>query len=64
MERLEFKNEDIAKKVKEAQINKTALILVGNFLGDKYSYSKLYDKTFTHEFRKGQEDETSLHMRE
>jgi len=55
---------DIAKKVKEAQITKTALILVGNFLGDKYSYSKLYDKTFTHEFRKGQEDETSLHMRE
>ncbi len=34
-------------------ITKTALILVGNFLGDDYSLSKLYDKTFTTQFREG-----------
>lgn len=34
-------------------ITKTALITVGDFLGDDYSLSKLYDKTFTTEFRKG-----------
>lgn len=44
---------DIEKKVKEAGISKTAQILVGDFLGDEYSLSKLYDKTFTHEYRKG-----------
>lgn len=47
--------EDISEKVKEADITKTAQILVGNFMGDKYSKSKLYDKTFTHEYRKGTE---------
>lgn len=47
----------IESLVKEAGINKTAQILVGNFLGDKYSLSKLYDKAFTHEFRKGINDE-------
>lgn len=45
--------ENIAKLVEEANITKTAQILVGNFLGNKYSKSKLYDKYFTHEFRKG-----------
>lgn len=43
----------IAKRVKEAQITKTALTVVGDFLGDEYELSKLYDKTFTTEFRKG-----------
>ncbi|UYZ82673.1 cobalt-precorrin-4 methyltransferase [Entomomonas sp. E2T0] len=43
---------DIAQKVKEAGINKTALILVGRFLGEEYHYSKLYDADFSHEFRK------------
>ena len=42
---------NIAEKVKEAKITKTAQILVGNFLGDKYSLSKLYDKEFSHEYR-------------
>ena len=46
---------DIAEKVKEAGITKTALTVVGDFLGDDYELSKLYDKTFTHEFRKGVE---------
>lgn len=44
---------NISEKVKEAGINKTALILVGRFLGDEYNYSKLYDKCFTHEYREG-----------
>ena len=33
-------------------ISKTALIAVGNFLGDDYSLSKLYDPEFETEFRK------------
>lgn len=45
--------ETIEEKVKEAGISKTAQILVGDFLGNEYELSKLYDKTFTHEYRKG-----------
>ncbi|MBF7097175.1 precorrin-4 C(11)-methyltransferase [Alkalibacter mobilis] len=44
---------DIAQKVREANITKTAQILVGNFLGDEYDLSLLYDKNFTHMFREG-----------
>lgn len=44
---------NIAQKVKEAGITKTALTVVGDFLGDEYELSKLYDKAFTTEFRKG-----------
>jgi len=36
---------------RENGIVKTALIVVGEFLGDTYDRSKLYDPTFTHEFR-------------
>lgn len=43
--------ETIAAKVKEAGIDKTAQILVGNFLGNEYSLSKLYDKEFAHGYR-------------
>lgn len=32
-------------------ITKTALILVGGFLGEDYTRSRLYDPTFTHGFR-------------
>ena len=39
---------EIAKK---NNITKTALILVGDFLGKDYERSKLYSPTFTHEFR-------------
>lgn len=46
---------DIAGKVKEAGITKTALVVVGDFLGDEYELSKLYDKTFTHGYRRGSE---------
>jgi len=45
--------ETIEEKVKEAGINKTAQILVGDFLGNEYEKSKLYDKYFTHEYREG-----------
>ncbi|WP_326512036.1 precorrin-4 C(11)-methyltransferase [Clostridium intestinale] len=45
--------EDIAVKVKEAGIKKFAQILVGDFIDSEYEKSLLYDKTFTHEFRKG-----------
>ena len=45
--------ETIEEKVREANINKTAQILVGNFLGKEYEKSKLYDKYFSHEFRQG-----------
>lgn len=44
---------NIAARVKEAGITKTALTVVGDFLGSDYELSKLYDKTFTTEFRKG-----------
>jgi len=45
--------EDIVDKVKEARIEKTALIIVGKVLGPgKITPSKLYDPEFTHEYRK------------
>lgn len=45
--------ENIEEKVKAANIFKTAQILVGDFLANEYEKSKLYDKTFSHEYRKG-----------
>lgn len=45
--------EKLAESAKENGINKTALIVVGDFLKRKASRSKLYDPVFTHEFRKG-----------
>ncbi|GBF36481.1 precorrin-4 C(11)-methyltransferase [Methanofervidicoccus abyssi] len=45
--------EDIALKVKEANIRKTALIIVGDVLCPKeYEYSKLYNKNFETEYRR------------
>ena len=46
---------DLDATAKQAGISKTALILVGDFLGDtpNYEKSKLYDATFTTEYRKG-----------
>ncbi|MFI3207517.1 MAG: precorrin-4 C(11)-methyltransferase [Eubacteriales bacterium] len=38
---------------KENHITKTALIVIGNVLGDEYELSKLYDESFTHEYRVG-----------
>ena len=45
---------DLAKTAKENNITKTALIVVGGFLGDKYERSKLYDPGFTTEFREAE----------
>ena len=42
---------DIEEKVKKEGINKMAQILVGNFIEGDYERSKLYDPSFTHEFR-------------
>jgi len=42
---------DIAEKVKREGIMKTALMVVGDFLGNEYELSKLYDKSFSHEYR-------------
>ena len=42
----------LAQAAKDNGITKTALILVGGFLGSEYERSKLYDPTFTTEFRK------------
>lgn len=44
---------DIAGKVAEAGISKTALIIVGNVFRGEYEKSKLYDPGFTHGYREG-----------
>lgn len=57
-----WKDEKIIKGVvknlpsmaKDNGITKTALIVVGDFLGNDYELSKLYDPIFTTEFREGQ----------
>lgn len=43
----------LAKTMEEEKINKTALIVVGKVLNGTIARSKLYDGTFTTEFRKG-----------
>ena len=43
--------ETLKETAKQHNITKTALITVGGFLGDDFSRSKLYDPTFTTEFR-------------
>jgi precorrin-4/cobalt-precorrin-4 C11-methyltransferase len=43
---------NIAKKVKEARINKTAIIIIGDVINPKmYEFSKVYDPNFTHGYR-------------
>jgi precorrin-4/cobalt-precorrin-4 C11-methyltransferase len=45
--------EDIASKVKAERITMTAIVIIGDVIKPKsYEYSKLYDKTFSHGFRK------------
>jgi len=46
---------ELAAAARENGIRKTALILVGDFLGGEYDRSKLYDPAFSHEFREGAE---------
>ena len=44
---------DITKKVKAEKITMTAIVIIGAVIKPKtYEYSKLYDKTFSHGFRK------------
>lgn len=47
--------DDIAAKVKTADLKLSALILVGSFLGDPVSRSKLYDAGFSHGCREGKD---------
>ncbi len=51
-EKVEGSLKDIAGKVKEAGIVRTALLLVGRFLDDDFENSKLYDESFSHSFRR------------
>ena len=44
----------LAEAGREHNINKTALVLVGNFLSSRYERSKLYDPAFTTGYREGQ----------
>ena len=46
--------DDLAQTASDNGITKTALICVGYFLGNDYSLSKLYDKSFETEFRKAE----------
>lgn len=46
------KIENIASLVKDSEIKNTAIIFVGDFLEPYGGYSKLYDRTFYHSFRK------------
>lgn len=45
--------EDISKKTKSQKITRTAIIIIGDVIDPKsYEYSRLYDKTFSHGYRK------------
>jgi len=45
--------QDITKKVLKEKITKTAIVIIGDVVKPKsYEYSRLYDKTFSHGFRK------------
>lgn len=48
--------EKLAESAKANNIKKTTLITVGDFLGSEYDRSKLYDPSFTHEFREGKSE--------
>ncbi len=44
---------ELHKSAEENGINKTALIIVGDFLKETEKRSKLYDPSFAHEYRRG-----------
>jgi precorrin-4/cobalt-precorrin-4 C11-methyltransferase len=46
---------DIAEKTNDAEIKKTAMIVVSRALSRNIPVSKLYDRAFSHEFRAGRE---------
>jgi precorrin-4/cobalt-precorrin-4 C11-methyltransferase len=44
---------DIAKKIKDEKITRTAIVIISDVIDPKtYEYSKLYDKEFSHGYRK------------
>jgi len=44
---------DIAKKIKDEKITRTAIVIISDVVDPKtYEYSKLYDKKFSHGYRK------------
>lgn len=45
----------LPEEMERAQITKTALIIIGEALGEDYERSRLYDPTFTTEYRRGRE---------
>jgi precorrin-4/cobalt-precorrin-4 C11-methyltransferase len=44
----------LAETARQNHITKTALVTIGNFLGDQYDRSKLYDPSFSHGCREAQ----------
>jgi len=49
---------DITKKVWNEKITRTAIVIIGDVINPKtYEYSKLYDKTFSHGYRKAKSKE-------
>ncbi|MBR1673233.1 MAG: precorrin-4 C(11)-methyltransferase [Fretibacterium sp.] len=46
---------DLPALAREAGVTRTALVLAGDFLGNEYELSKLYDAGFSHGYRKGRE---------
>ena len=49
--------ENIVKKVWAEKITRTAIVMIGDVIQPKsYEYSKLYDKTFSHGFRKAKKN--------
>lgn len=44
---------NIVKKVRDEKITRTAIVIISNVIGSKsYEYSRLYDKNFSHGYRK------------
>ncbi len=49
---------DITKKVLNEKITRTAIVIIGDVINPKtYEYSRLYDKTFSHGYRKAKSKE-------
>ncbi len=45
--------DNITKKVRDEKITKTAIVIISDVIDSKsYEYSKLYDKKFSHGYRK------------
>lgn len=51
---------ELSAGAEAAGIRKTALILVGDFLGHDYELSRLYDASFSHEFRDAERKDRAL----